>query len=98
MGIAVEATARWWHGGNIQCPTGALRRPVGHSGGVGMAFPKAWQVLVGVGRSPDLQPSFPGDSKVPGGEEANSGVLNKEVDSALEHTWVMVSLMKGCLD
>lgn len=49
---------------------------------------------MGVGGSPDLQPSFPGDLKVLGGEETNSSVLSKEVDSALGHSWVMVALMK----
>lgn len=61
----------------------------------GHGVPKS---LTGAGGSPDLQPSFPGDLKVLGGEEMNSSVLSKEVDSALGHSWVMVALMKGCLE
>lgn len=53
---------------------------------------------MGVGGSPDLQLSFPRDSRSLGGVEANSSVLSKEVDSALGHSWVTVALMKGCLD
>lgn len=55
---------------------------------------------MGIGGSPDVQLSFPRDSKISGwGEaEANSSVLSKEVDSALGHSWLMMVLMKRCLD